>query len=55
MKEILTSIIKLDLKFPMFWIGEWCEINSLWCLLFATVEYVLWIYVLFGKFRKKMG
>lgn len=41
--------------FPMFWVGEWCEINSLWCLLFATVEYVLWIYVLFGKFRKKMG
>ena len=40
--------------FPMFWVGEWSEINSLWCLIIACIEYAVWVYILFVQFRHKM-
>lgn len=39
--------------FPMFWIGEWSVSGEWQCLLLAFVEYVIWIYFLLQKFRRK--
>lgn len=45
----------LFFAFPMFWIGEW-SVNGRWyCLIFAFLEYVIWMYALFHRFKRKIG
>lgn len=41
--------------FPMFWIGEWSLSGGWEKLVIALIEFIIWIYILFGRFQKKMG
>ena len=41
--------------FPMFWIEEWSLSGGWEKLVIALIEFIIWIYILFGRFQKKMG
>ena len=41
--------------FPMFWIGEWSLSGGWGKLMVALVEFIVWIYILFLQFQKKMA
>ena len=40
--------------FPMFWIGEWSISGGWGKLVMAAIEFFIWIYAMFLRFRKKM-
>lgn len=40
--------------FPMFWIGEWSLSGGWGKLIVAIIEFIVWIYILFLQFQKKM-
>lgn len=40
--------------FPMFWIGEWGLSGGWEKLIIALLLFVVWIYLLFMRFEKKM-
>lgn len=51
----ITGTIKyVFFMFPMFWIGEWSLYGGWEKLIVAFVEFIVWIYILFLKFKKKM-
>ena len=40
--------------FPMFWIGKWSLSGGWEKLMIALIEFMVWIYILFLQFQKKM-
>ena len=40
--------------FPMFWIGEWSISGGWGKLVMAAALFIIWIHILFLRFRKKM-
>ena len=52
----VTGMIKYAFcLFPMFWIGEWSLSGGWEKLVIAFIEFIIWIYILFGRFQRKMG
>ena len=51
----VTGMIKYAFcLFPMFWVGEW-SISGGWVkLMIAFIEFFIWIYMMFWRFKKKM-
>lgn len=52
---VVTGTIKyVFFLFPMFWIGEWSLSGGWGKLIVAIIEFIVWIYILFLQFQKKM-
>lgn len=60
MTFFISFVVKDTIKyvfclFPMFWVGEW-NLSGKWIyLVIALFEFVIWIGVLFKRFRRKIG